>query len=622
MSNTFADTTLFFDIESHSADLLWDLPPEEFFRLGQYAWGEGDVVLTEDLEEMRSVIRRANRIVGHNITSFDLTAIFGKESMEPLHMAAEGKVLDTFLYVNLVNPAPDTFTDREGRKFFLSPAKSPVAHSKRWLSLAEQCHQLGIEGKHGNLRELAKKYNPPKTKVADLDYSLIPLDDPEFREYAYFDVVASRELTRALFNRFGRPDDYAWREMFANALFAQVSRNGIKVDREKAQARVDELARKRDEIMAWLVQEFGMPTEGKMPWRSAEGKEAILAAFASFGLTPDNPKWEKTATGAPSLGGENLLAISQGTEAEALGTALAELQGQRSLAQLALDSIRADGLVHPDITSLQRSGRSSVTEPSLTTWSARDEVKSREKEYFVARPGHKFLEVDYSAADARIVAAYSGDTEFTKRFDPGADSHEISGRLMYGDEVYDSDPKGYRVIAKALGHAYAYRAGAKKLALTSGLPLETAQAFVDAMDAAYPKVRAWQDRVTREGERGYVVNEWGRKMPISDYWDAKSGKRRSRSYTQSPAMYGQSGTTEILRDALMTMYRRNPETIRWVKSPVHDAIWFEVPEGDTDWAADFIIECMETEFHPIGGQNVKFTVDRGPWADNWYEAGH
>lgn len=619
---TFADTTLFFDIETANAGREYSMPPRDFFRLGQYAWSEGDVVLTEDYDEMLQVIRRANRVIAHNGIGFDLSVLFGKDSMESLHMAAQRRIFDPFLYANLVFPAPDLFTDRFGRKVYLSPSKSPVKHSKTWLSLANLTHQLGIEGKHGDLKELAKKYNPPKTKVADLDFSLIPLDDPDFREYARFDVIALRELTRTLFDRFGKPGEYAWREMFANAIFAQVSRNGIKVDVEQAQARVDELAARRDKIMAWLVEDFGMPTDSKMPWKSNVGKEAIIRAFASFGVMTEQDNWTKTPTGAPSFGGDVLKAVAAGTEAEELADALAELQGQRSLAQLALDSVKEDGLVHPNISSLQRSGRSSVTEPSLTTWSARDAVKSQEKKYFVARPGHKFLEVDYSAADARIVAAYSGDTEFAKRFAPGADSHEISGRLMYGDEEYDTDPKRYRTVAKALGHAYSYRAGVKKLAMTSGQPQDVAQQFVSSMDAAYPRVKAWQDKVTAEGESGWVTNAWGRRMPISSYWDAQRKEHRSRSYTQSPAMYGQSGTTEILRDALMRMYDRDPEMLRWVKSPVHDAVWFEIPEKDLDWGPDAIVECMETTFHPDGGQAIEFTVERGSLAADWFSAGH
>ena len=58
---------LFFDIETHSADKRHDMEPREFFRLGQYAWDDGPVVLTEDYDEFMAVVDAAPYVVGHNI---------------------------------------------------------------------------------------------------------------------------------------------------------------------------------------------------------------------------------------------------------------------------------------------------------------------------------------------------------------------------------------------------------------------------------------------------------------------------------------------------------------------------------------------------------------------------
>src|SRR5690606_25656697 len=308
------------------------------------------------------------------------------------------------------------------------------------------------------------------------------------------------------------------------------SRNGIKVDTETAQARVDELKSRRDEIMDWLVRDFDMPTDSKQPWKSAKGKGAIIKAFESYGIVPEgNDTWPRTPTGAPSFSGDTMKAISEGTEAQALGEALAELQGQRSLAQLALDSTWEDGRVHPEITTLQRSGRTSITRPGLTVWSARA-GGGEEKKYFVADPGHKMVEMDYSAADARAVAALSGDREFVKRFEPGVDAHVLTGEIFFGPERYYANREALRPIAKMGGHAMAYRVGARKLAASLDVSVQEAKGFIDAYQKAYPWVKLWQDTVTDEGEGGFVTNSWGRRMVVDP----------DRSFTQSSALYGQS----------------------------------------------------------------------------------
>lgn len=610
MTDVQLNKVLWFDTETHSADRRWDMEPQDFFRLGQYAWGrDGEVQLTADYDEMISVVREADRVIGHNIHNFDLSTLFGKHSTEPLEMAQQNKVFDTMVHANLVYPAPYSYTNREGHTFF-NAAEPDKA--KSWFSLDNLSFQLGLPGKIGSLRDLAKKYNPEKTLIKDLDYSLIPLDDPDFIQYAVQDVVAVRDLSIKLLD-LGPIDDYAWREQLSIAILAQISRNGFKVDTEAAMARVEELRVRREELMNDFVEKYDFPTAGKSPWASNAGKEAILNALAGYGITPQNtPDWPKTKTGTISLGGKEIMGITNGTGAEEFGEVIAELKGQRSLAQLALDSQHADGFAHPDISAFQRSGRFSVTKPGLTIWTARG-PGAIEKRYFIAEEGHKIVEFDYSNADARIVAAYSGDENYKERFKPGMDGHEINGRIVFGDD-YDTDPRKYRDLAKALGHAFAYRAGAKKLAETSKQPIEIAYQFISQMNGAYPKVLLWQERATESGKRGYIDNAWGRRMPVE----------ADRSYNQSPALLGQSGTTEIMKDALIRMLDNDIRLIKWCRVPVHDALVFSIPEESLSWAIPGIRDLMFTTWHPGDklGQEIDFPVENGEPSNNWYEASH
>src|SRR5690606_38043744 len=310
-------------------------------------------------------------------------------------------------------------------------------------------------------------------------------------------------------------------------------------------------------------------------------------------------------------------AQGKGEAAEELAGAIAAIGGMRPLAQSALDNVHADGKVHPQITTLQRSGRKSTTKPGLTVWTSRGKG-AIEKSYFIPNADDEVLvELDYSQADARIVAAYSGDTEFAKRFAPGADAHLLTANAVWPGTGFDrSDPEveEKRQTAKALGHAYAYRAGPKTLARTAKQPLEVAARFVQAMQEAYPNVTRWQEHVTREAETGWVTNAWGRRMPVDE----------DRAYTQGPALYGQSGTREIVVDALIRMARKDPDLIRMLVAQVHDALVFSVPKDRADEIVSVIRECMETRWRPPdgSGQEVHFPVGVGPYAANWAEANH
>lgn len=583
----------------------------DFFKLGQYAWGrDGEIVLTEDYDEMLDALRSARLVIGHNIHAFDLTAMFGKDSTEPLQMALDQRVLDTYTWASQAFPSPTVWTDRAGHTYYKG---NEPGIAMKWLGLDNLSFQFGLAGKMGSLREIAKRYNEPKTPVSQLDYGLIDVADEEYREYAEQDIVALRALAMKLLALPGGVTPYIWREQLFAAICAQNSRNGWKVDVEKAQQRVDFLTERKELILAEVVTKYGLPTAGKQPWRSADGKAAIFAALSDYGITPETrEEWPRTDTGNPSLSGDAMILLTAGTPAEDLGTALAELMGQRSLAALALDSMKTDGKIHPDITYLQRSGRLSTTKPGLTVWTARGDG-AVEKEYFIAEEGNVLVEFDYSNADARVVAAYSGDTEYLKRFAPGVDAHELTGRMVWGDEVYDSDPGTYRQRAKMCVHAYSYGARPKTLSLQTGLPIEVTTEFCRAMDEMYAGVVQWQQDAAQQGKSGWISNDWGRRMPVD----------KERSFTQSSALLGQSGTREILVDGLIRLARKDIRYITMLKAQIHDAIVMEMRQDEVDKMVPIVVESMSTTWKPsVGGQAVDFTLSYGKPATNWFEAGH
>lgn len=629
----------FCDIETTGAQNLYNQTPREQFHLGQWAWGrDGEPQVTTDFDEFMDVVESADLTVWHNGINYDLISIYGAESTRPLELALQGKVLDTYVWYTQRNRVPLKYTTRSGTSASTyQDGKQKPELVRRFLGLDNLTFQHNLPGKMGNLKELAKQYNPKGTPVNDLNFALIPQDDPDFLEYAKQDIVALQGLASYLMGQ-GPIRAYEWREMLVWSINAQMSRNGFTVDKEAAQARVDELEAEKDHYMGWLVKEFDMPTTSAQPWKSNLGKVAILQAFESFGITPtDNPAWEKTPKGAPSFGGKVLVAVSEGTEAEPLGRALQTLQSQRALAYLALETTHNDGKAHPQMEALQRSGRFSMSNPSLPIWTAHG-PGAVEKRYYIASPGCKLIEMDLSNADQRIVAALSGDREYAKRFEGDADGHEITGRLMFGDEQYEAtmlpgwetDDKirkanPSRQIAKALSHAFAYGAGAKTLARTARKDkavahlsdaelLELANIFVSAMNAAYPRNKEWRARVARQGESGWITNTFDRKMPVDI----------ERAWTQSSGLLGQSGTREILMEGLIRIAHERLDVIKCFVASVHDAVVWDIPEKDLDWMVPYIVSRMEMTYDPgySGSQPIWFPMTPGKPADNWFSAGH
>lgn len=655
---------VFFDSETFSSGREYDMAPHEFVRLFQYAINDGPVELIEihsedDLERVRNILRSADYNISHNGISSDLTWIFGVDSVEPLYMAMERKVIDTFYLSNLLLPAPYSFTRENGSTSTAS--SKPVEHAMGWLSLANLCFQFGLEGKLGNLKEMAKPYQPVGTKVANYEYGLIPLDDPDFRAYAEQDVIALRNLYYFLMSEIKRqeyPGEYIWREMeLISATVGQMSRSGILVNQEYANKRVAEMAERREEVMNWLVEKYDFPVEGKAPWSSTKGKDAIVSALADYGITPQTVDWPRTPTGALKLGGEELMMLVEGIsdEAEEFVQAIAELKGMRGIPQLVLDTMKADGRVHPKVSSLQRSGRWSFTEPGVTIFGERNEKLKADKALFIADEGNVLTGFDYSSADARAMAALSGDEEFAKRFEEDEegnalyDGHNLTGEAIFGaDEYYGDGPRDrgakppLRPVSKAAGHAQNYNIGAYKLANTLnreskkeklGLhfwapantkygqkPIEEqpnsmhTRDFIDNFNETYVWLKRFKDHAVREAEdNGYVTNSWGRRMAVDS----------GRAYTMGPALHGQSVTREMMGDAILRLIRKGEYYIRAMRAIIHDELLLEFSEETIEKDIAVTKECMEMTFDP--GTNVsipmKFPVGHG-YGKTWKDASH
>lgn len=624
------DGTLVIDIETHSANLLYTMGRREFVRLSGYWWvGHQDPVLTTDVDEIRDQVRKAAWIIGHNIHNFDLPAIFGVRSDEPTELADQGRVFDTFTHATLVNPAPDRFTNRHGKEVLSNKPELAL----RWYGLDEQAYQLGVAGKTADLDELALEFGDPdlpKLRRINDGYGLIPVDDKRYREYLIGDLHASWEVALAQY-QLGKklgidmhpgvpesliehsPTWYAKREQQLYARLAVITANGVRVLTDRAQARIDELAQRRGEIMHDLVDKYGFPTDGKSPWASTAGKTAILAVLAEQGITEQShPDWPRTDGGALKLGGKDLIDLTKGTPAEGFGQAIADLKGHRSLAQLTLDSMHTDGFVHPRITVLQASGRASTTRPGLTIW----DKKSIEKSYFGADNDQEVLiEFDLNAADSRAVAAYSGDREYAKRFEPGVDGHLISawaafGRDIVGEDKHNSVTAAYRDQAKPLTHGSAYGGGYKTLAAVTGIPLENCKAFCEGMANLYRGLTRWQKTVRKMAHTiGGVRTLWGRFIPVD----------RARIYTQAPALMGQNFTREVMVDFILEL---PVFALRKFKIWVHDAAVFSVPEDQVEAWRKNITRIMTRHYEPQGGQPMDFPAESGPPGRDWLEASH
>lgn len=579
-------------------------PPEKFFRIGGgIGLGGGTPIIGDNYHSFREWVADADLAIGHNVMAFDLPALGITDLLE---RTKARRIIDTWTLATVMDTPPDSYQPREGARRWIagSPEKA-----KGYYALDNLAFQYGVGGKTNDLKALAKQWG---------GFGEIPTDDPEYREYLEGDVVASRNLLGAMLAKFGQMTDYHWREMRVAAVLSTVSMNGFRLDQELTQARLDHNDVIRQHNLKWLTEQFGLPTTNKAgkpsknPIATQDGKRAILEAFYAVGVRPgDVPH---TATGQPALGSDNLNALVEqykGNAAiERIADAVAGIQGLRTVYGTAMDTVHADGFCHPDLFSLQASGRVSTQNPGLTVFGKRD-GRYIERDIFVGDvlPGenddfHVIFPIDFSQIDARAVAALSQDYTYMDMFEPGIDLHVENAIAAFGRQAYDLDPSGARQDSKQIGHGWNYGLGLEKLAALVGM--ERAIAFREMMNQRYRRLVAWKQECADEGAAtGRIDNGFGRIMKVNP----------ERAYTQGPALRGQGAARDLMFEAILKM---DPQVVRMIKALVHDEVVFSAPISVARDVMHHAVECMTFMWAPPGASRpIKIEAEASKFAYRW-----
>lgn len=176
-------------------------------------------------------------------------------------------------------------------------------------------------------------------------------------------------------------------------------------------------------------------------------------------------------------------------------------------------------------------GRLSSNDPNLQQV-PRTTTNADIKTMFIPPEGYLLLQLDYSQAELRVMAAAAGETTMIKWFKEGKDIHIMSALKKYKmdhdydrikkilDDEDDNDPefkvwKVRRKQAKTINFGIIYGQGANKLAESLECSIEEAKEFLKDFDKTFPKVASFikkQHKLVKEN--AYVKSVFGRKRRL------------------------------------------------------------------------------------------------------------
>ncbi len=156
-------------------------------------------------------------------------------------------------------------------------------------------------------------------------------------------------------------------------------------------------------------------------------------------------------------------------------------------------------------------GRMSSADPNLQNIPVREGLGSAIRKGFIATSGHKWVAIDYSQIEMRVLAMLSGDPALGEIFKKDKDVHGSVASLVFG-VAEEEVTKEMRRKAKVINFGIIYGMGVNALRVNLGSTQAEAKKFYDDYFAAFPTIRQYFDQVVVEArERGYTETMFGRR---------------------------------------------------------------------------------------------------------------
>ena len=390
-------------------------------------------------------------------------------------------------------------------------------------------------------------------------------------------------------------------------VLADMERIGMPVDKDGLEAFGTLLKAELDKTLASIYEAVGYTFNLNSPKQLAE------ALFDRMGLPPRKKTKSGYSTDAETL--ESLRSYSPVVEDILQYRTYQKLNS--TYVEGLLKVIGPDGRMHSTFNQTEaRTGRLSSSEPNLQNIPIRTKLGSRLRQFFIAGPGCKLVDADYSQIELRILAHISGDETMKNAFLTGQDIHRSTAAKIYGLPLEMVTPQ-LRSSAKAVNFGIVYGIGAFSLARDIGVTVKEADDFIKNYLATFPGVKEYMDSTIAAGrENGYVTTLFGRRRALPEL-TSKNFNLRSLGERMAMNTPIQGTAADVIKLAMVRVWRRLRDeglAARLILQ-VHDELIVEAPAAEVRQVSRILKEEME------GAVNftVPLTADVSS-GDTWLEA--
>lgn len=392
----------------------------------------------------------------------------------------------------------------------------------------------------------------------------------------------------------------------------RMSYRGILMDR----GRIMDLSDKYRVQVKKLTSDLYDAVGQKFKWSSTA--QLVKVLYKDLGL----PIVKRTDKGSPSTDKETLELLQGQHKAVSL---IVDLRHKCKMLSTYLDGKVDDeskpgkGMLHylddndrvhcSFLTHGTTSGRLASRDPSLLNIPRDPEFRG----CFLAPPGWKFIDNDYSQAELVVLGFLSQDPAFMKAV-MSEDLHQkvLETILSRGGtavaRILKMSPKDQRNIAKAVNFRKAYRGGSAGLAGQLGMDPADTEAWYREWDEAFPLIPLYFQKQENEWRATNIVEGiWGRRRHFPPAFKEETEAYYDRLAVNFPCQNGVADTTNrslfLLDQSLEKIYGWNPDIVYKVPGAVlavHDNVIVEAPDDDVEDIQKLLYQVMTIPLPKIG----------------------
>jgi DNA polymerase I len=231
------------------------------------------------------------------------------------------------------------------------------------------------------------------------------------------------------------------------------------------------------------------------------------------------------------------------------------------------------------------SGRLSSSRPNLQNVTRPKDDLPDIRKLFKASEGCQIVQADFSQAELRCIASFSGDTELSRIYRDDLSLHKETATRFFGP---DYTPEQYSTC-KNVNFGVFYLQTADTFQEKHGIPKSQAQPYIDWVWKTFIGVKEWEDDVKRQVKSGKPLRSpFGRKRRFH----LLTRNNIEAAFREGINFYPQSTASDLTLCAAITLADVIDGSKARIGILVHDSIVADVREGYIEEYSTIVTQVM------------------------------